>query len=65
MEKEVRVERPEFGSLVGVAYFDQKEVYPWPDGFGLPDWRVNERVLPRSKPTSPGGPGGSGGLPPI
>ena len=45
-EKEVRVERPEFGSLVGVAYFDQKEVYPWPDGFGLPDWRVNERVLP-------------------
>ena len=32
--------------LVGAAYFNQKEVYAWPDGYGLPDWRLDNRVLP-------------------
>jgi beta-mannanase len=32
--------RAEFPRLTGVVYFDQKEVYPWPAPYGLPDWRV-------------------------
>ena len=45
-ENEVRKARPEYPSLVGVVYFNQKEVYPWPDNLGLPDWRLNFRVTP-------------------
>lgn len=41
----VRVTRPALQNLVGVLYFNQREVYPWPEGFGQPDWRINERVL--------------------
>lgn len=43
-EANVRKAQPDKPQLVGVVYFDQKEVYPWPDGFGLPDWRLAERV---------------------
>lgn len=43
-ENEVRQIYPQFPRLVGVIYFNQSEVYPWPDGFGLPDWRINERI---------------------
>ncbi|EEW26442.1 glycoside hydrolase family 26 protein [Rhodobacter ferrooxidans] len=43
-EQEVRKDRPEYPRLVGVVYFDQREVYPWPDNMGLPDWRLAERV---------------------
>lgn len=32
----------EFPELTAVVYFNDREVYPWPDGFGLPDWRVVE-----------------------
>ena len=37
------VRRPDdrFSELVAVVYYNRKEVYPWPDGFGLPDWRNN------------------------
>ncbi len=45
-ETSVRKERPDMPLLVGVVYFNQAEVYAWPDGFGLPDWRVENRVLP-------------------
>ncbi|AZN98273.1 beta-mannosidase [Mesorhizobium sp. M9A.F.Ca.ET.002.03.1.2] len=31
---------PEFPRLTGVVYFNDREVYPWPNGYGLPDWRV-------------------------
>jgi endoglucanase len=44
-EGEVRLARPDLPLLVGVAYFHQKEVYSWPDGFGTPDWRIENRVL--------------------
>lgn len=44
-EAEVRKDRPELTQLVGAAYFNQREVYAWPDGFGLPDWRVEYRVI--------------------
>ncbi|MEY3003715.1 MAG: hypothetical protein RLZZ491_891, partial [Pseudomonadota bacterium] len=27
------------------VYFNYPEVYDWPEGFGRPDWRVNERVV--------------------
>ncbi|WP_338723690.1 glycoside hydrolase family 26 protein [Devosia sp. XK-2] len=30
----------EFPGLTAVVYFNDREVYPWPDDFGLPDWRV-------------------------
>ncbi|EGJ21607.1 beta-mannanase [Cereibacter sphaeroides WS8N] len=33
-----------YPNLVGVVYYDQKEVYAWPHGFGLPDWRLEFRV---------------------
>ncbi len=45
-EAKVRETRPDLPLLVGAVYFNQKEVYDWPDGFGMPDWRVEHRVLP-------------------
>ncbi|WP_460273454.1 glycoside hydrolase family 26 protein [Celeribacter sp. ULVN23_4] len=41
----VRAENADYPSLVGVVYFNYPEVYPWPEGFGLPDWRVKNQVL--------------------
>lgn len=41
----VRQEKPEYPSLVGVSYFNQVEVYPWPENFGTPDWRIKNQVL--------------------
>ena len=29
-----------FPGLTAIVYFDDKEVHPWPDPYGLPDWRV-------------------------
>ncbi len=43
-EDAVRVPHPEMAYLVGVVYFNQQEVYPWPNNYGYPDWRVTERV---------------------
>ena len=45
-EAKVRAARPDLPLLVGAVYFNQKEVYPWPDDFGYPDWRIDSRVLP-------------------
>lgn len=36
---------PAFPELLGSVYFNDKEVWPWPDGYGLPDWRVTENIL--------------------
>ena len=41
----VRVEKAAYPSLVGVVYFNQHEVYPWPEGFGAPDWRIKNQIL--------------------
>ena len=41
----VRTVNPEYPSLVGVVYFNFPEVYPWPEGFGAPDWRIKNQVL--------------------
>ncbi len=35
----------EFPALVGVAYFDDTEVAPWPKPYGLPNWRVTDNTL--------------------
>jgi beta-mannanase len=37
---------PMFAELKGVVYFNEKEVTPWPEGYGLPDWRVSANTLP-------------------
>ena len=44
-KNDVRADKPEYPSLVGVAYFNFPEVYPWPEGFGTPDWRVKNQIL--------------------
>jgi endoglucanase len=44
-ENTVRAARPDLPQLVGAVYFNQEEVYPWPDGFGLPDWTLDGRVI--------------------
>lgn len=44
-ENQVRAPQPDKPLLAGVVYFNQKEVYPWPDGYGLPDWRLQNRVV--------------------
>lgn len=36
---------PQFPELVGVSYFNDKEVFPWPEDYGLPDWRVTVNIL--------------------
>ena len=41
----IRQVSDQFPNLVGVSYFNQHEVYPWPDGYGLPDWRVDQQIL--------------------
>ena len=43
-ENAVRQLEDVFPELVAVVYFNQREVYPWPDGFGLPDWRIAGRT---------------------
>ena len=40
----VRQPNDRFSQLVAVIYFNRKEVFPWPDDFGLPDWRNNARL---------------------
>lgn len=32
-------------ALAGVVYFNDKEVYPWPGNYGLPDWRMKEELI--------------------
>lgn len=44
-EDSVLQEKDKYPNLVGVFYFNQPEVYPWPEGFGAPDWRVKNQIL--------------------
>lgn len=44
-QNSVRQLQPDKPLLSAVVYFNQKEVHPWPDGFGLPDWRFENRIL--------------------
>ena len=36
----VAMQNPAFPKLTGVVYFNDREVYPWPDNYGRPNWRV-------------------------
>lgn len=36
----VAQDHPQFPNLRAVVYFNDREVYPWPEGHGRPDWRV-------------------------
>lgn len=42
---EIRLDYPEFPDLVAVSYFNQVEVYPWPDGYGRPNWKFEAHVV--------------------
>ncbi|WP_394888631.1 glycoside hydrolase family 26 protein [Mesorhizobium sp. AaZ16] len=44
-DQAVKQSDPAFPNLTANVYFNQKEVYPWPDGYGLPDWRVTQQVV--------------------
>ena len=43
--KDVRQDINGLKELVAVIYFNQTEVHPWPDGFGMPDWRFGHNVI--------------------
>jgi endoglucanase len=47
-DRDVRSLANSFPTLVGVVYFNYPEVYDWPEDFGRPDWRVNERLIAMS-----------------
>jgi len=34
---------PDFPELTAVVYFNDREVYPWPQNYGRPNWRVGGR----------------------
>ncbi|MDK1377613.1 MULTISPECIES: glycoside hydrolase family 26 protein [unclassified Sinorhizobium] len=36
----VATRHAEFPELTAVVYFNDREIYPWPGGYGRPDWRV-------------------------
>ncbi len=36
----VALKNPDFPELAAVVYFNDREVYPWPENYGLPNWRV-------------------------
>jgi endoglucanase len=38
--EEATMSYPEFPALEEVVYFNDREVWPWPHGLGLPQWRV-------------------------
>lgn len=42
---DVRQDLAGFDRLIAVVYFNYPEVYPWPDGFGLPDWRFGHNIV--------------------
>lgn len=44
-QEDIRKQFEEFPELRAVVYFNQQEVYPWPDGYGLPNWTLGENVL--------------------
>lgn len=44
-ESDVRSKAALYPELEAVVYFNQQEVYPWPDGFGFPDWRRTANTL--------------------
>ena len=46
---DIRTMSASYPELEAVVYFAQKEVYPWPDGFGYPNWRQTAHILPDAR----------------
>jgi endoglucanase len=44
-DSEVRKKYAEFPNLAAVVYFNQVEVYPWPNGYGRPNWKLDAHVI--------------------
>ena len=44
--EEIRHIGKRYPQLVGLVYFNYPEPYPWPHGYGKPDWRIYHRVIP-------------------
>jgi endoglucanase len=44
-EADVRSKAEKYPELYAIVYFNQREVYPWPNDFGLPDWRRTQNAL--------------------
>ena len=44
-EDATRTDPAEFPHLTSVVYFNDKEPYPWPNPYGLPNWRVGPTNL--------------------
>lgn len=44
-ENSVRQDLDEFEELRAVIYFNQREVYPWPDGYGFPIWIQSDNII--------------------
>lgn len=40
-----KVANPDTPELKSVTYFNDKEVYPWPGNYGLPDWRIRKDLI--------------------
>ena len=38
--RSVATPNPDFPELTAVVYFNDREVYPWPQNYGRPNWRV-------------------------
>jgi endoglucanase len=45
-EKDTTTTRALYPLLAGVVYFNAREIVAWPLGFGLPDWRVTNNLVP-------------------
>lgn len=43
--RHLRKARHHFPKLTGVVYFNEKETHPWPDNYGMPDWRAPENFF--------------------
>lgn len=44
-QKQVEVKYAQFPKLETIVYFNDKEVWPWMKGYGLPDWRVDHNII--------------------
>ncbi len=44
-EQSVRQHLEVYEELRAVIYFNQREVYPWPDGFGFPNWTRSGHII--------------------
>lgn len=40
--KDVAKAHAQFPRLTAVVYFNDREVHPWPDNYGLPNWRIGD-----------------------